>query len=168
MAREYHQANHIDRPHAGFFWRFSGLPEWLKTLADKHMAPEMQYLELEEERIEQQQTLAAEQSRQQQFAALQSIDQQIQALDAELHGQTLADIQEQQRQRDTIIQELHKAKDLNAKQILYAPVAVAVQQLMVNTLGGVVTPAQELMVIVPKEQSLCSSFRRMPESREVR
>ncbi|MEW5756033.1 MAG: HlyD family type I secretion periplasmic adaptor subunit [Pseudomonadota bacterium] len=127
----------------------------LKTLADKNMAPEMDYLALEEERIEQQQTLAAEQARQQQFAAaLHSIKQQIQALDAETHGQTLTDLQEQQRQREVIHQELNKAKDINAKQILYAPVAGQVQQLMVNTIGGVVTPAQELMIIVPKEQQL--------------
>lgn len=127
----------------------------IKTLVDKHMAPEMQYLELEEARIAQQQTLAAERSRQQQFAAaLQSINKQLQTLDAETHGQTLADLQEQQRQRDAITQELHKARDLNAKQILYAPVAGQVQQLMVNTLGGVVTPAQELMIIVPTEQPL--------------
>lgn len=127
----------------------------IKTLVDKHMAPEMQYLELEEARIAQQQTLAAERSRQEQFnAALQSIKQQIEALDAETHGQALADLQEQQRQREVIHQELNKAKDINAKQILYAPVAGQVQQLMINTIGGVVTPAQELMVIVPKEQQL--------------
>lgn len=39
---------------------------------------------------------------------------------------------------------------LNEKQILTAPVTGFVQQLSVNTIGGVVTDAQTLMLIVPK------------------
>src|SRR5690606_33848677 len=46
------------------------------------------------------------------------------------------------------------ASDLNAKKILYAPVAGQVQELSVNTVGGVVTDAQQLMLIVPEEDKL--------------
>lgn len=127
----------------------------LKTLADKNLAPEMQYLELEEQRINQSQMLAAEHSRQEQFsAAIVSIEKQLQSLDADIRAQTMTEIQESERQQQAIIQELNKAKDLNAKQILYAPVAGEVQQLAMHTIGGVVTPAQPLMVIVPKTQKL--------------
>ena len=38
--------------------------------------------------------------------------------------------------------------------ILTAPVAGTVQELAVTTLGGVVTPAQALMTVVPEEQDL--------------
>jgi hemolysin D len=40
------------------------------------------------------------------------------------------------------------------EQLLRAPIDGTVQQLAVHTLGGVVTPAQQLMVIVPKESHL--------------
>ncbi len=39
---------------------------------------------------------------------------------------------------------------LNEKQILTAPVTGFVQQLGINTIGGIVTDAQTLMLIVPK------------------
>src|SRR5262245_35544969 len=39
-------------------------------------------------------------------------------------------------------------------QCLTAPIAGVVQQLAVHTLGGVVTPAQSLLVIVPKAEPL--------------
>src|SRR5690606_38231828 len=45
------------------------------------------------------------------------------------------------RQRDTLMQ-------------LRAPVTGTVQQLAIHTVGGVVTPAQALMAVVPSEESL--------------
>ena len=38
--------------------------------------------------------------------------------------------------------------------MLYAPVAGRVQELAVNTVGGVVTEAQQLMLVVPDEEQL--------------
>src|SRR5690606_6852028 len=43
---------------------------------------------------------------------------------------------------------------LNAKKILYSPVAGQVQELSISTVGGVVTDAQQLMLIVPQEENL--------------
>lgn len=127
----------------------------LKTLVDKNMAPEMQYIELEEQRIQQSQMLAAEQVRQQQYsAAVKSIEKQLQTLDADTRAQTMAEIQEFERRSQGIMQELSKVTDINARQILYAPVTGEVQQLAVHTIGGVVTPAQPLMVIVPRAEQL--------------
>lgn len=127
----------------------------VKSLLKDNLAPETQFLELEEERIEQQQDLLAEQSRQQKIKS--SIDEaefQISALEAEMKANVLTKIDESDRQVSSITQELHKARDINARQILYAPVEGRVQQLAVHTVGGVVTPAQPLMVIVPKEDFL--------------
>ncbi|NVZ67266.1 HlyD family type I secretion periplasmic adaptor subunit, partial [Pseudomonas gingeri] len=50
------------------------------------------------------------------------------------------------------MQELTKARYQEARTLLTAPVDGTVQQLAVHTVGGVVTPAQQLMVIVPREQ----------------
>ena len=48
-------------------------------------------------------------------------------------------------------QEWVKASTRQQQQTLTAPVAGTVQQLAINTIGGVVTPAQALMVIAPKD-----------------
>ncbi|MBI1214337.1 MAG: HlyD family efflux transporter periplasmic adaptor subunit [Alphaproteobacteria bacterium] len=44
--------------------------------------------------------------------------------------------------------------DLAAHRVLTAPVEGTVQQLAIHTVGGVVTPAQQLMVIVPADARL--------------
>src|SRR5690606_8120466 len=51
-------------------------------------------------------------------------------------------------------QELLKAENRGRMMILTAPVDGVVQQLAMHTIGGVVTQAQPLMVIVPGENPL--------------
>ena len=53
-----------------------------------------------------------------------------------------------------ISEELKKAQDLNRKQTLTSPVDGIVQELAIHTVGGVVTPAQPLMKVVPENQVL--------------
>jgi membrane fusion protein, hemolysin D len=53
--------------------------------------------------------------------------------------------------RQQLMQELSKSEQRSRLTQLTAPVAGTVQQLAVHTEGGVVTPAQVLMVIVPKD-----------------
>ena len=48
-------------------------------------------------------------------------------------------------------QELIKAQTRERQQVLVSPVDGTVQQLAVHTVGGVVTPAQALMVIAPRD-----------------
>ncbi len=121
-----------------------------KKLYDGNLIPEMNYLEAKETRIEQQQTLYSYQAQQQQnLAAIETSVQQLNTLRAEAVSQALTQVDEFQRQVQSLIQELAKAKDVTAKQILYAPVTGRVQQLAVHTIGGVVTEAQILMQLVP-------------------
>lgn len=54
----------------------------------------------------------------------------------------------------SLIQELSKARTRVGQQHLTAPIDGVVQQLVVHTVGGVVTPAQQLMVIAPEEGAL--------------
>ena len=51
----------------------------------------------------------------------------------------------------SLSQELAKAENRTSQQTLTAPIDGIVQQLAVHTIGGVVTPAQQLMVIAPRE-----------------
>lgn len=127
----------------------------LEGLYAKNMASEAEYLELEQQRIERVQDLAAQQQMQQQLnAAINEAQQQINALKADTLGKLLTQIADSRNQIATISEELVKATDMNDKQILYAPVSGYVQQLAINTIGGIVTEAQELMIIVPEEESL--------------
>jgi hemolysin D len=75
-------------------------------------------------------------------------------LKAKYFKSNFPELTELQRQLSSIQEELVKATDLNAKQILYAPVSGQVQELAISTIGGVVMEAQQLMLIVPDEQQL--------------
>ena len=127
----------------------------LQALHQQNFVTETEYLELEQQRIEQTQDLAAEKHRLEQLVAAESeVKHQLQTLAAQTKARTLQEITEYQRQIASLDEELTKAQDLNAKQILYAPVSGQVQELAINTVGGVVTEAQQLMLIVPNEEQL--------------
>lgn len=127
----------------------------VKTLKEKNLAAETTWLELEEQRIQQTQSLAVEKAIQQQMtSAIERVKKELAALKAEVATQTLTALAEQQRQKQNLLQELSKAKDLNSRQVLYSPIDGKVQQLAVHTIGGVVTPAQPLMLVVPTEAEL--------------
>ncbi len=129
--------------------------EAMKKLVDRNLAPEMEYLELEQERIEQEQTLAIHQTQRQQYiSAIETTVQQLNTLKAEAIHQSLTKADEYRRQAQSLTQELAKAEDMKAKQTLYAPVDGTVQQLVIHTVGGVVTEAQVLMKLVPKDDYL--------------
>jgi hemolysin D len=53
-----------------------------------------------------------------------------------------------------LAQDLIKAEQKTRLQVLTAPVDGVVQQLAVHTVGGVVTPAQALLVVVPRDSRL--------------
>lgn len=126
-----------------------------KDLRKQDMVSDFDCMEKEKAYIEQRQSLAAERSHQLQLvAAVRNIEKEILALDADTRRQALAEIQDNVRQHQSVQQELAKATDLNTRQILQAPVSGTVQQLVVTTIGGVVTDAQPLMLIVPRGEKL--------------
>ena len=127
----------------------------VRQLLAKSLASRSQYLELELNRINQAESLSIEQAKLQQLAAaINEASQQQQVLKAEFQRQ-LSDAQNQYyRDASTLQQELIKAQNTNAQQQLLAPVDGTVEQLVLTTIGGVVTPAQELMRIVPLDQQL--------------
>jgi len=127
----------------------------LKQLSQKKYVSESDYLALEQERIQQKQDLAAERHRRDQLKAAQGeINQQIKTLIAQTSAFHLNQKTELEQNLSALQDELIKAKDLNAKQQLYSPVDGRVQQLAISTVGGVVTEAQALMVIVPDDEQL--------------
>lgn len=77
----------------------------------------------------------------------------LDALEAEIR-QRDAEIQAAKGQIASLDQELTKARYEQSLTELRAPVAGTVQQLAVHTLGGVVTPAQPLLTLVPSDQQV--------------
>jgi hemolysin D len=82
-----------------------------------------------------------------------SIQQRAQAV-AEFRGRTSTELVEAIKKHDAAEQELIKANQRKEMQALKAPIDGVVQQLTVTTIGGVVTQAQQLMVIVPETAPL--------------
>ena len=127
----------------------------LKQLFEKQLAPEMDYLTLEQSRIEQQQSLSNYQALAIQYqASIETAQQQLNAIRAEATASTLSELNELTQQFNELTQQLAKADDVNQKQTLYAPVDGTVHQLSVFTVGGVVMEAQELMQVVPNDDYL--------------
>jgi len=127
----------------------------VRHMVDKQLSAEQTWLELEEERVEQQQELAGLKSRTQQVeASIREAREQRQVLDAEFRRELLTKLSETERRIDQLQQERVKASQRTRLQRMTAPVAGVVQQLAVHTIGGVVTPAQQLMTIVPESETL--------------
>lgn len=73
---------------------------------------------------------------------------------AEFRVRASAELNEAVRKREAVRQELVKATLRGDLQTLRSPIDGVVQQLAVTTVGGVVTPAQPLMTIVPAGSGL--------------
>ena len=127
----------------------------LTSLLKESMVARNQYLELEQERIEQEETLNLERANIEQITAtIKAAKQNINAYQAEVKRNSLQELNQLQRQSESLNQELTKATMLTKLRVLTAPVDGIIEELQVTTIGGIVTPAQELLKLVPNGQSL--------------
>ncbi len=102
------------------------------------------------ERIEQESDLATQRARLAEARAALSESENARTAYLAETRRALSDRQAQAHsKREQLIQERSKAAQRSKLTQLTAPVAGTVQQMAVHTEGGVVTPAQVLMVIVP-------------------
>lgn len=126
-----------------------------KGLAKQKLLPEQQYLEIEQERLETLHDLRSYKDRVKELdAAVQTLDARVGFTKSEVHRQVMERLEEAERKQVTARQELIKARARVAAQTITAPVAGTVQQLQVHSVGAIVTPAQALMVIVPRDNTL--------------
>ena len=127
----------------------------LQNLVAKSMAPRMQWLEAEEDRVEQVKERDIQISnRQNALAAIAAIRERQQAFRAEFKQKRLNELNETENRIQSLRQELVKAEQRLTLQQLRAPVSGTVDQLVVTTIGGVVESAQKLMTIVPDKDPL--------------
>jgi hemolysin D len=126
-----------------------------KTLVEKELGSKLSYFEVFQLLVEQQEEFIVQKSRLQEAeAAIASI--------RETRGQALAEyrhalsdeLAKAEQKANGLAQDLIKAEQRTRLQRLTAPVDGVVQQLAIHTVGGVVTPAQSLLVVVPSESRL--------------
>ena len=126
-----------------------------KYLTDKGLASKMTYLSEDQDLVGQQQDLAIQQSKMKEAeAALATLKETRLRTAAELRRTTYDDLAKAEQKAAGIAQDVIKAERRTNLQELTAPVDGVVQQLAVHTVGGVVTPAQPLAVIVPLDSHL--------------
>lgn len=88
------------------------------------------------------------------IAARESLERQVAQTEAEYMHHILGDLADAQQKAEEFTQDLVKADQKIEERHLRAPVDGTVQQLTIHTIGGVVTPAQQLMLIVPADSHL--------------
>ena len=126
-----------------------------KSLADKELGSRLSYLEAFQQFTENERDLVVQKSRLQEAdAALAAIVQTRAQTDAEFKRTLFGELNEAERKAGGLADDLAKAEQRSKYQQLTAPVDGVVQQLAVHTIGGVVTPAQQLAVLVPADASL--------------
>lgn len=127
----------------------------LEKLSSESLVSTDQYLQIQQEYIEQQEALAFEQAKVEEIQAnINATHQQKISYIAEYTVQRHTELNQLKRQISALQQDLKKAQTTETQQVLYAPVTGVIENLMVTTIGGVVTPAQELMQLVPEQRTL--------------
>jgi hemolysin D len=121
-----------------------------RNLSDRGHFSKLKVLEYEQLRLEHIQNIRVQESNAAKAtAAIANLDAQVARL-RETFGKTaVTQVSEADDRSSVATEELRKSARRREFQQIRSPVDGVVQQLAVNTVGGVVEPAQPLMVIVP-------------------
>jgi hemolysin D len=126
-----------------------------KGLVDKELGSRLTYLETLQQLTENEKDTAVQKSRLAEAnAAVAAINATRAQGVAEFHRTLFGDLAEAERKAGGLSRDLAKAEERTKRQFLTAPVDGMVQQLAVHTIGGVVTPAQQLAIVVPSDAVL--------------
>lgn len=126
-----------------------------KTLTDHQNGSRIAYLENLQELVANQKELDVQTNRLNEAKA--NITEAIakrEEMQADYRRGILNDLAEAIRKASGLEQDVAKAEQRTRYQVLTAPIDGTVQQLAVHTVGGVVTPAQALLAIVPSDSKL--------------
>jgi hemolysin D len=126
-----------------------------KNLLDKGLASKVTYLSELQDLVGLQQDILLQQSRlRESDAAIALLKETREKTAAEDRRTTYDALAKAEQKAASAAQDVIKAEQRTKLQHLTAPVDGVVQQLAVHTVGGVVTPAQALAVVVPSESQL--------------
>ncbi|MDH5642527.1 MAG: HlyD family type I secretion periplasmic adaptor subunit, partial [Nitrospira sp.] len=126
-----------------------------RKLLEHEAVTRLDYLQVEEQRINKIQELAGQRKKLiQDQAALAEAEHHHRALVSEFQQSKQTELSLTETKAASLALEVTKAGQKAGLQRLTAPIDGVVQQLAVHTVGGVVTPAQQLLIIVPQEHAL--------------
>lgn len=139
--------------------------DYQRLLAQQYVARH-EYLEKEQARLDLQRQLSVQQASVLQSTAAQGEARRRREGVVAQNRRAMLDLQQQANQKAaSLVEELTKARYQETLTSLTAPVDGTVQQLAIHTVGGVVTAAQPLMVIVPADQPV--EVEAMLENKDV-
>jgi hemolysin D len=123
-----------------------------KTLLDHEAVTKMDFLQAEGQRIDKTQELAGQRKKlMQDQAALAEAEKNLRALVSEFQQAKQLELSATDTKVASLAQDVTKAGQKADLQRLTAPIDGVVQQVAVHTVGGVVTPAQALLMVVPQD-----------------
>jgi hemolysin D len=123
-----------------------------RRLLQSEYVSKLEYLQYEEQRIDKLQELEGQKQKLiQDTAALAEAEKNYRALISEFQQTKQAELATTETKAASLAQEVIKAGQKAELQRLVSPIDGVVQQLAVHTVGGVVTPAQQLLIVVPHD-----------------
>ena len=126
-----------------------------KTLMDKELGSKLTYFETLQLLVEQQEELSVQKSHLHAAEAAVAAIRETRGQAVAEYRRTLSDeLAKAEQKANGLAHDLIKAEQKTRLQQLAAPVDGVVQQLAIHTVGGVVTPAQSLLVVVPSDSRL--------------
>ncbi len=126
-----------------------------KYLFDKQIGSKLTFLSEAQELVGQQHDVAVQESRLREGdAAIAELGQVRLKVEAEYRRALYEDLAKAEERAAGLSQDLIKGEQKAKHQLIAAPVDGVVQQLTVHTIGGVVTPAQALAVVVALDRDL--------------
>jgi hemolysin D len=126
-----------------------------QSLYERQVGTLLAYLSEFQDLVGQQHDLLVQQSRQHEAqAAIDALTETRARAEAEYRRTLFDELTKAEQKAAGLAQDVVKAERKARLQILTAPIDGVVQQLAVHTIGGVVTPAQPLAVVVPRDSEL--------------
>jgi len=126
-----------------------------EQLFQKELGSKLTYLTELQDLVSQRQDILVHQSRNAETnAALTALMETRSKTIAEYERGLFDELGKAQQKASGLRQDIIKAEQRRSQQRLTAPVDGMVQQLAIHTIGGIVTPAQTLMLVVPAESRL--------------
>jgi hemolysin D len=126
-----------------------------QQLFQKELGSKLTYLTEYQEYVAQQQDISVQQRRSSEADAAISVLMETRAKAvAEYERGLFESLAKAEEKAAGLTQDVIKAEQRTSLQKLTAPIDGTVQQLAIHTIGGVVTPAQMLMLVVPTESRL--------------
>jgi hemolysin D len=126
-----------------------------QELTDKGYFSKIRLLEYEQQKVEHIQNIAIQQANASKArAAMANIDAQLRRTKATFGKNAATQLSEAQEKTGLAREDVTKSARRQEYQQLRSPVAGTVQQLVLSTVGGVVQPAQAIMIIVPDDAAV--------------